>query len=100
MRTSSINTGSKKMTLTGHLEELRRSLIYSALAITVGLGIGLLFSKKIYSLLALPLQQVLPYGSFFIATDPIEAFMSYLKVGLLVGFFLALPIVFYQLWRF
>ncbi|WP_288271001.1 twin-arginine translocase subunit TatC [uncultured Mitsuokella sp.] len=35
-----------------------------------------------------------------IAVEPSEAFFTYLKVAVVAGFLMALPIVFYQVWRF
>lgn len=90
----------KKLTLTQHLQELRTCLIRSLITIAIGMGISLYFSKDIFHLLQRPLLTTLPEGSHFIATTPLEAWTTYLKVSLLSGFFLSLPIIFYQLWTF
>src|SRR3989338_3856057 len=87
-------------TLIQHLVELRRRLIYAMLAWLVGIGICLYFSKEIFTYLSLPLKRVLPEGSHFIATHPVEAWTTYLKAALLGGFFLSSPFLFYQLWKF
>jgi len=87
-------------TLIQHLVELRRRLIYSMLAWLGGIGICLYFSKEIFGYLSLPLKRVLPEGSHFIATHPVEAWTTYFKASLLAGFFLSSPFLFYQLWKF
>ncbi|MBI2083352.1 MAG: twin-arginine translocase subunit TatC [Deltaproteobacteria bacterium] len=90
----------QKLTLTQHLQELRTCLIRSVVTIVVGMGVSLYFSKSIFRLLQKPLLTTLPWGSHFIATSPLEAWTTYLKVSLLTGFFLSLPVIFYQLWSF
>lgn len=89
-----------KLTLVEHLAELRTRLIWSILAIVLCMGATLFYSKELFALLQQPLLQILPAGSTFIATNPIEAMTTYLKVALLAGFFLSSPFLFYQLWRF
>jgi len=88
------------MSLIGHLEELRTRLMRVGIAVLVGMAVGLVFSKPLYRILAEPMKQALGQTSFFIATDPIEAFMTYMKTGLVAGLFIAIPVIFYQLWQF
>ncbi len=88
------------MVLIDHLDELRRCLVRIAITLGIGAVAGLIFAKPIYRILAVPMQQSLPEGAFFIATEPIEAFMAYIKVGLLTGLFFSIPFIFYYLWSF
>lgn len=83
-----------------HLGALRSSLIKALLAFAVVSSITIFFSKPLYSLLTKPLSQKLPMGSHFISTHPLEAWITYLKVGFLTGLIAASPILFYILWRF
>ncbi|MBI4411664.1 MAG: twin-arginine translocase subunit TatC [Deltaproteobacteria bacterium] len=87
-------------TLIGHLTELRKRVVRSLLAIGLGAVVGLVFCKQLYRILQVPMLKALPEGSFFIATTPFESYITYFKVSLLAGLFVASPFVFYQLWRF
>lgn len=90
----------KQLPLVEHLRELRGCLIRSAIALTIGASVSLYFTKDIFHLLQKPLIKNLPLESTFIATSPLEAVVTYLKVGLLAGVFLASPFILHQVWRF
>ncbi len=83
----------RPMTLIEHLEELRRRLLFSVLALAGGTAISLLFVERILAVLIRPVGRV-------IFTAPTEAFFIRLKVAALAGAFLSLPVVLYQIWRF
>ena len=85
-----------------HLVELRDRLVRAALAVLV-MFILLCFyptPSGLYDLLAAPLIAHLPPGSKMIATNVIAPFMVPMKITLLAGFMLALPVVLYQVWAF
>ena len=88
------------MTFLEHLDELRRRLVISAAAIGVGCAIAFTFVGQIYTFIMHPLGLLLPKGSNFIYTEPTEAFVLYLKMSLLAGFILAMPVVLLQVWLF
>lgn len=90
----------KSMTFLEHLEELRWVFIKSFIAVIVGSAICLGFSGKIFRWLQVPLQQVLPEGSHFIATTPFESYSVYFKIAVVFGAFLATPFIFYYFWAF
>ena len=90
----------QKLTLIQHLTELRSCLIRSFIALTVSTLLCLYFSKEIFRYLQKPLLAVMPEGSGFIATTPLEGLITYLKVSILAGVFLASPFILYQIWRF
>lgn len=90
----------RRLTLTEHLTDLRTCLIRSLIAVAMAMLASLFFSKDIFRILQKPLLDVMPAGSGFIATNPLEAFMTYLKVSLLAGLFVSSPLVFFQIWRF
>ena len=90
----------EKQTFIEHLEELRKRLIISLIAVGIGFGISYIFSKEIFQLLMIPLIKVLPAGASMIFTSLPEAFFTYLKVALLAGLFVASPVVLYQVWLF
>jgi sec-independent protein translocase protein TatC len=90
----------EKQTFIEHLEELRKRLIISLIAVGIGFGISYIFSKEIFQLLMIPLIKALPPGASMIFTSLPEAFFTYLKVALLAGLFVASPVVLYQVWLF
>jgi sec-independent protein translocase protein TatC len=90
----------EKQTFIEHLEELRKRLIISLIAVGMGFVISYIFSKEIFHLLMIPLIKVLPPGASMIFTNLPEAFFTYLKVALLAGIFVASPVVLYQIWLF
>jgi sec-independent protein translocase protein TatC len=90
----------KKLPLTSHLQELRKRLILSFIAIGVGFIFCYAFSDTIFNLLAAPLQKVMPAGGSLIFTSVAEAFFTYMKVGFIGGLILASPFVLYQIWAF
>jgi sec-independent protein translocase protein TatC len=91
-----------KMPFTQHLEELRKRLIISAVAVAVGWAISYHFSEKIFEVLMKPWIAALPegQGAKLIYTAPHEAFMTYLRVSFIAGVGLAVPVIFIELWRF
>jgi len=89
------------MPLTAHLAELRQRLIWCLLALTVGFIVCYAFSDKIVAALQSPPTLVgRPVKVPLQIIAPAEAFMTYMKVGLIAGLFLVLPVILHQLWRF
>jgi sec-independent protein translocase protein TatC len=85
-----------------HLIELRNRLIWAGLAVIV-CSIGLAIYPTpggLYDLLAAPLMSALPAGAKMIATNVVSPVMVPVKITLLTGFIVALPVVLYQLWAF
>jgi len=89
-----------KMPLTAHLEELRKRLITSFIALAVGFGISYGFKEELFLFLSGPLVEHLPEGSTLQYIGIPEAFLTYLKLSLFGGLVLAMPVIFYQIWRF
>jgi sec-independent protein translocase protein TatC len=85
-----------------HLIELRDRLLRAALAVIVCFGVLAFYPGPgaLYDLLAAPLVANLPAGSKLIATNVISPFLVPLKITLLAGFMVALPVVLYQAWAF
>ena len=88
------------MTFLEHLTEFRTRLMRSFIALAAASVIGLVYCKKIFFILQIPMLKALPEGSNFIATNPFESYVTYFKVAFLAGIFLASPYLFFQLWRF
>ena len=83
-----------------HLEEFRKRLLVCAIAVGAGFVISYIFSKQLFSILTLPLTKVLPAESTLIFTSLPEMFIAYIKVALIAGIILAVPVIFYELWMF
>jgi sec-independent protein translocase protein TatC len=88
------------MSFLGHLEELRRRLIYAVASIGVGFAITFPFINTIFDFILRPMQRLLPAGQTLIYTDPSEAFTLEIKIALITGLIVASPMVFAQLWLF
>lgn len=89
-----------KVPFTNHLEELRKRLIVCFIAVGVCFVICYGFSKQLFEILMGPLIAVMPPGDKLIYTGLPDAFFTYLKVALLAGILLAVPVIFYQIWMF
>ena len=94
------NGAGGKMSFLDHLDELRRRLIRSFIALGVGLLICLGFIEPIFDFIMEPLAEVLPPGGRLIYTDATEAFFLRLKMAALAGLVLATPVVMTQFWLF
>ncbi len=99
------------MTIVEHLEELRKRLLISLIAVGLASIVGFLFYQRILDFLVEPYREALaklppeaaPPGAFregLVFSSPVEAFLATLKIGFFSGFLLALPVVLYQVWRF
>jgi sec-independent protein translocase protein TatC len=89
------------MPLTAHLAELRSRLIWCMVALAVGFIACYGLSDKIVSALQSPVVLVGPPVRVPLQIiAPAEAFITYIKVGLIAGLFLVLPFILYQLWKF
>jgi sec-independent protein translocase protein TatC len=89
-----------KMSFLDHLDELRKRLIYSAIAIAVGFGIACLFYQQEFNFVITPMRAMLPAGQKLIYTEPTEALMLYVKIAVITGILISLPAVMAQVWLF
>jgi sec-independent protein translocase protein TatC len=83
-----------------HLVELRARLLKAIGAVLIVLVALLPFADRLYHFVAEPLLQRLPTGSQMVAIDVTSPFMTPVKLAAVAAFFLAMPAVLYQLWRF
>jgi sec-independent protein translocase protein TatC len=96
-------TAEDRLTLFEHLDELRRRLFLSIIAVTVGVLVAAVFNSFMFEILLYPLRQVggLPESATKITTfSPAEPFMVSLKVWVVGGLILAAPILIWQMWAF
>lgn len=90
----------QKLPVTDHLEELRSRLLKCFAAVIAGFLISFSFSKQLFNLLTYPLVQAMPADGKLIYTSLQEAFVTYMKVAFFAGLVIAVPVIFYQMWRF
>jgi len=88
------------MTFLEHLEDLRKRLFYSAIAIVGGFIPCWIFSKQLYAVLARPVTQYLPAGTKLAFTTLTAPFMLYLKTAFMASIFFTSPFIFLQVWYF
>jgi sec-independent protein translocase protein TatC len=91
----------EKLPLTDHLTELRNRLFIVLIAWAVGVALVWSHSEEIFGFLLAPAVAALGPGDHVLqAIAPTEIFFTYLKCAVLAGFVLALPVIFWQIWRF
>ena len=83
------------MSLVDHLAELRRRIVIALVGLAVGSAIGFAASDRALALLV----GLVPGGVVHFFT-PGGAFFIRLKLALILGFGLALPLILYQAWAF
>ena len=94
-------SSNRELTLIEHLSELRRRVFISLAALIVGAMVAFFFWTDIVELLKRPAQEVNDgQGVVLIATQVTELLSTSVKVSLVAGFVLALPVILYQLVRF
>ena len=89
-----------KMSFLEHLDELRKRIVNSAIAIGVGVVVTFAFIDKIFNFILAPTRKALPPGVTLIYTQPGEAFSLYVTVALIAGAVVAAPFIMYQVWMF
>ena len=86
-----------------HLEELRKRIVYSIIAVAVGFGACWWKAEGIYGVMQKPIVDVLRKHGLpekLVYLNPTEPFNLYLKIAALAGLFLTSPFVLYQVWMF
>jgi len=89
-----------RMTLLDHLDELRRRILYSVIALFVAFLASWYFAPTIFLWLERPILDVLPAGEQLAFTELSGPFMLYIKVALLTAIFVSSPFLLLQLWMF
>ena len=77
-----------------HLTELRTRIIWSLIPAGVGLAISLYFTNAVMRFLSRHLKTELVF------TTPTEAFWTYMKVAMIMGVFIATPVILWNVWAF
>lgn len=91
------------MSFLEHLEELRKRLFYSIIAVAVGTGACWGYREFIVGIMEKPIMDVLHKNGLsdkLVYLNPTDPFNFYLKVAMVAGVFVASPVVLYQVWMF
>jgi sec-independent protein translocase protein TatC len=88
------------MSFLDHLSELRTRLIRAAIAIALGFALCMVFSERLFQVLAAPVIKYLPKGASLVYVALQSPFFIYIKIAFIAGLFLALPYVLYEIWLF
>lgn len=88
------------MSFLEHLEDLRKRIIYSCIALGAGMAISFGFMSSLVSFVFAPTMRALPPGTELISSRPTEGFAVYLDIALMAGLILAAPVIMYQVWLF
>jgi sec-independent protein translocase protein TatC len=89
-----------RMGFLAHLDELRKRIIRSCLAVACGMLVAFLFIDRLVNFVLAPTRRMLPPGARLIYTNPSEAFSLYVSISLMAGALLAAPFILFQVWRF
>ena len=90
-------------TLTGHVMELRKRILWSFLAMVFGTVLCFFFKEQIFSFLVQPFADAMHKvggTNRMISTGSTEIFMTYLRVSFFAGCFLTFPFLLWQVWMF
>ena len=85
----------KRLTILGHLGELRRRITRSAIAVVVATAISFVFARDIFNILILPAGDI-----DLIYVEMTEMIGTYFRVCLISGVILSMPFLVYQLLMF
>lgn len=107
----------EKVSITEHLSELRKRIIVSLLALFITFIISFNYSEQIFKAILFPLKyslsfsirnpyihivthEKLPQSTKLYFFKIAEAFWVNIKIAFVAGLILALPVIFYQVWKF
>lgn len=88
-----MNRNPKDLSFFGHVDELRGRLIKSIVAVLIASFLFYGFIDKVFAILIKPVGKL-------VFTSPGEAFVARIYLALFGGFFLALPVLLFQVWKF
>ena len=84
-----------EMSLVDHLTELRNRLVRALIGVALGTVVGFIFWKDIRNILIAPL----PSGTVQVLA-PGDAFVIALRISVIAGIIIAMPVILWQLWKF
>lgn len=94
----------QRMTLPEHLDELRRRVLLSVIAIVVGMVGSFFFYRELMDFMKAPFEAAIAATNAgddqLKAIDPGEGFLQVLKLCFITGIVFVSPVVLWQLWGF
>ena len=84
----------------GHLEELRQRLIVSFSTVFISAALSYIFAEQIARFFMIPLFLASPALVKLVYTNLTEAFITYLKLSLLMGIIFSIPVLLYEMWMY
>ncbi|HDP69340.1 MAG TPA: twin-arginine translocase subunit TatC [Actinobacteria bacterium] len=85
----------KKMSILDHLDELRKRIIVSVIAVIIGVGICFFYAYDILEILLKPAGDL-----ELVFLGVLDPFMAKFKIAIFAGIFIALPVIIYQILSF
>lgn len=89
-----------KMSFLEHLDELRRRIIYSVVAVAVGFVGAWFFRDYLVAFVFGPMREFLSEGERLQGLDAAELFVVNIKLAAMAGLLVASPVVMSQIWLF
>jgi len=86
-----------RMSFFDHLAELRKRIIWSLVPTLIGLIVCFRFSDRILLFMRQPLEKM---DVKLVALTPTEAFWTSMKLSMIAGVFVAMPVILWQVWAF
>jgi len=83
-----------------HHQELRARLIRCLLSLTLASAVAYLFIDQIAGFCMQPIFIACPDLHHLVYTKLTEAFVTYLKLSILIGILVSFPVILYQVWMF
>lgn len=87
----------RPLTLVEHLAELRKRIIIVLVAVGVASAASFPFAPHLLKILKLPALGVIKKLVFF---SPEEGFLIYMRIAIICGLAISMPVILYQLWAF
>lgn len=103
-----------RMPITTHLEELRKRVLYSVVALSVAFGVMFSYSEDVFEWLRMPLNHSIHFKASLpfiyttltsrnvslVFTTPAEPLWMHMKIAFVAGIFVSMPFMLTQLWLF
>ncbi len=98
-----MQAGDVEMTLSEHLDELRRRLIYALAGLAAAMAVMAFATRRLLGELTRPFHAVMDPidpDARLVVLEPTEAFLIYFRVALIAGLVVSAPWIAYHLWMF
>lgn len=89
-----------RLTLLEHLNELRKRLVWAALALALATLVSFLFAQNLLDFLLSPYSASIGEQATLQTLRPTEGLETYFKVALLAGAVISMPVILIQFWLF